>query len=209
MPSRSLASEASLSSCGCYRWYLRRQVSHKKKTLLFIGSNPSTANAFQDDSTLRRLIGFSIEWGYGALVVINLFARINKSPKELEFCVDPVGERNDQEIFDQVKNWSENQLWDLWLGWGNNGIFRKRNLEVIDLIKVHFYKRSKTLPRSKGPLYLGLTLKGQPCHPLYMPKNKFLMPLSLEKGFLRGKDLFQQKTSKIKSSLSLEPNSSS
>ena len=59
----SSASEASLSSDGCYRWWLRRCLGTGEGCLLFVGLNPSRADGQRDDPTLRRLIGFARQWG--------------------------------------------------------------------------------------------------------------------------------------------------
>ena len=91
--------------------------------MLFIGLNPSTASDSSEDQTLNRLLSFCRSWGYGSLVVVNLFAKVSKSPLLLRSCIDPVGEGNDQELSLNADIWSKNHLWDLWLGWGAGGVF--------------------------------------------------------------------------------------
>ena len=80
------ASDASFSADGCYRWWLTRRWQQGVGGLLFLGLNPSRADAKRDDPTLRRLIGFAAGWGYDALVVLNLFARMSPSPAALRRC---------------------------------------------------------------------------------------------------------------------------
>ena len=94
-----MKSSASFSTCKGYRWNLCRHINDTRKTLIFIGLNPSLANAKDDDPTLRRLLGFTERWGYGSLVVINLFGKISKSPKTLGSCDDPIGIRNDEVLY--------------------------------------------------------------------------------------------------------------
>ena len=77
-------SNAVFSLCRKYRYRLNRRISQSRKEIIFIGLNPSTADEKDNDSTLRRLLDFSDSWGYGSLVVINLFARISNSPKILK-----------------------------------------------------------------------------------------------------------------------------
>ena len=94
-------SEASFSTCGQYRWELQRAVStpaqdERRRVLLFVGLNPSRADADRDDPTLRRLQGFAQAWGHHQLVVLNLFARISPAPVALRRCADPVGENTDR-----------------------------------------------------------------------------------------------------------------
>ena len=105
-----MKSSAQFSTCKNYRWRLTRHINYSKKELIFIGLNPSLANKDKNDPTLQRLLGFSECWGYGSLVVINLFAIISKSPKDLSFCEDPVGKKNDFVLNKWINYWSKNKL---------------------------------------------------------------------------------------------------
>jgi len=44
------------------------------RDVTWIMLNPSTADDQVDDPTIRRCIGFSRAWGFGAMNVVNLFA---------------------------------------------------------------------------------------------------------------------------------------
>ena len=129
-----------------------------------------------NDPTIKRLISFGELWGYGSLVVINLFARVGSKPAILRSCKDPIGNQNNQEIQDRVLEWSDNPLCDLWLGWGNFVGLKNRNLEVMNMLKPNSISRSLLYPSSFGPLVLGLTNKGQPRHPLYASYKEILRP---------------------------------
>ncbi len=176
-------SSAEFSSCGLYRFSLRRTFCSNNRTILFIGLNPSKASSNQDDKTLRRLSSFCLEWGYGSLVVVNLFARISSDPNFLRRCEDPIGQNNDDSLFINTKSWSENYLWDLWFGWGARGVLNGRNRQVICLLENFFVSRAKNLPNSFGPLALGLTLQGHPRHPLYLSRRLDLKPFDWQ-GYL-------------------------
>ena len=172
----SSASEASISSDGCYRWWLRRGLGAGEGCLLFIGLNPSRADGQRDDPTLRRLIGFTREWGYRELVVLNLFARISPSPAALLRVKDPIGVRNDYFLMRWLNHWSLMPGVDLWCGWGVNGARLDRAQAVLDGIQKLLAERKRSVPDSPHPLMLGLTASGQPRHPLYAPRRAGLHP---------------------------------
>ena len=122
------------SDCGFYRWSLQREISFQKKKIIFVGLNPSNANDFRNDQTLRKLLGFCNSWDYGHLVVVNLFARISSSPSKLKDCQDPIGIRNNCELNNRFGVWANNEDWDIWLGWGTKGTFHARNKEVLRVL---------------------------------------------------------------------------
>jgi hypothetical protein len=73
-------SSAVLSPDGVYRYRLDR-VWGAGPRVLFVMLNPSTADATQDDPTLRRCLGFARDWGYGSLTVANLYAYRARGPQ--------------------------------------------------------------------------------------------------------------------------------
>lgn len=58
---------ADISPCGAYRYTLWRRWGDGR-VLTVIGLNPSTADATQDDPTIRRCIGFARREGCAGLV---------------------------------------------------------------------------------------------------------------------------------------------
>src|SRR5262245_40859152 len=86
---------AVFSSCGTYRYVLRREIGPGDTTATFIMLNPSTADAARDHPTIRRCIGFARRWGCGQLVCLNLFAFRATDPARLKCAADPVGPRNE------------------------------------------------------------------------------------------------------------------
>ncbi|MBM5820012.1 MAG: DUF1643 domain-containing protein [Cyanobacteria bacterium K_DeepCast_150m_m2_101] len=153
----ALLREAAFSPDRRHRWWLQRCWSAEQPQLLFIGLNPSRADAERDDPTLRRLIGFARAWGFGSLMVVNLFARCSASPAVLRRSSDPVGADNDHWLQRSAAAASA-----LWLGWGNGGGWRQRDQEVLALL-------AAALPPGVPLLAVGLTASGQPRHPLYVP----------------------------------------
>ena len=114
------------SECRSYRWILKRQLLTGKKTVVFIGLNPSEANSVKNDRTLIRIINFCSRWNYKNIYVINLFGLISKSPSHLSKSLDPVGKNNNLITLKVLEFWNENINCDLWLGWGDKGqLFQK------------------------------------------------------------------------------------
>jgi hypothetical protein len=142
----TLEQNAILSTCGVYRYVLTRQVGPGERTATFILLNPSTADATQDDPTIRRCIGFSRLWGCGKLAVLNLFAFRATLPADLKRAADPVGPEN--------KVWFDRTLTGLVVcGWGVHGAHLDQDLVVTGWL------------RELGiePLALGVTKDGRPC----------------------------------------------
>ena len=81
------ARAAELSPDGVYRYKLSRIWAPDIPPALFIMLNPSTADANQDDPTIRRCIAFAKRLGHGGLLVGNLFALRSTNPARL-FAVE-------------------------------------------------------------------------------------------------------------------------
>ena len=164
------------SECGSYRWILKRELSRGKKTLVFIGLNPSKANSVNNDKTLIRIINFCYKWNYKEIYIINLFGLISKSPTQLSKSIDPIGQNNNLITLKVLEFWSKDINCDLWLGWGDKGTLYGRDRLVVKLIENLSNLQSSENNHCKRVLSLGPTKKGNPRHPLYMPGESFLKP---------------------------------
>lgn len=51
--------------------------------VLWVMLNPSTADEANDDLTVKKCIGFTKRWGFGGVVVVNLFSYRATNPKDL------------------------------------------------------------------------------------------------------------------------------
>src|SRR5574337_242506 len=101
----AMQGEAVFSACQRYRYRLTRELdgalfaAATARTITFIMLNPSTADANTDDPTIRRCKGFARGWGYGRLLIVNLFAFRATDPRDMwsahERGVNIVGERNE------------------------------------------------------------------------------------------------------------------
>lgn len=85
---------AVISDCGHYRYRLERDGPGEGRTVVIM-VNPSTADADQDDATIRKLKGFGARNGWGRIIVGNLFAYRATDVRELATADDPVGAMND------------------------------------------------------------------------------------------------------------------
>ena len=85
---------AIVSSCGLYRYRLEREISLFGPTVAMIMVNPSTADAFADDPTVRRIIGFGKRLGWSRVIVGNVFAYRAANSGDLSLVDDPVGPEN-------------------------------------------------------------------------------------------------------------------
>lgn len=145
---------ATISECGLYRYRLWRIWDETLPAVAFCCLNPSTADATQDDPSIRRMMGFAQAWGRGGLVVVNLFAFRATQPTALKAVSDPVGPDNDDYLCSVA-----NQV-DLFIcAWGNHGVYRDRGRQVLDLLS-HYQL-----------FYLRMTGQGEPAHPLHLPAS--------------------------------------
>lgn len=77
--------DAVLTDDGLYRYRLERAWgTDGTNTVLFVMLNPSTADALEDDPTVRRCMGFAAHLDCARLLVGNLFAWRATDPRELQ-----------------------------------------------------------------------------------------------------------------------------
>lgn len=76
--------KAEFNEKGDRRFVLIRQWESGKPFIMFIGLNPSTATGTDDDPTIRRVVRFAKDWGYGGVYMVNLFSKVTPNPKDLE-----------------------------------------------------------------------------------------------------------------------------
>jgi hypothetical protein len=155
---------ALLSACGRYRYRLERRWQDDADAQLcaFIMLNPSTADAARDDPTIRRCIDFARSWGYGGLIVGNLFALRSTDPRQLRSAADPTGPSNAIHL-DRIIRDAALVL----CAWGTYGAHATHCGIVIETISFC----------GKVAQCLGTTASGQPRHPLYVTKCTRPLPL--------------------------------
>lgn len=149
--------------CGPYRYALGREWSERGPWASFIMLNPSTADALDDDPTIRRCIGFAQREGMAGMVVVNLFAYRATDPRDLLKARDPFGPANFGHLIDAMAA-------SLCIvGWGANKVAR-RPLDMAHLVADEAEKRGCHLK------CLGVNKDGSPKHPLYVHSDAPLVP---------------------------------
>ena len=119
-------STAIISSCQRYRYTLTRTVGCAAKVVTFIMLNPSTADAREDDPTIRRCKGFARSLAAGKLIVVNLFAFRATKPKVLLAEKEPVGPENNDHIRCAAEE-AHNSGGMVIAAWGAHGGHRDRD----------------------------------------------------------------------------------
>ncbi len=149
-------SGAIFSECRKYRYALWRRWNPQKGSCMVIGINPSTADESKDDNTIRRCIWFAKKFGYGSLVMTNLFAFRATDPKEMKGAMNPYGPDNSEWL-----RYFALRADCVIAAWGTHGVFRSRD---------------KGVKRLLGKMScLGKTKEGHPKHPLYLSKETELI----------------------------------
>jgi hypothetical protein len=91
----TIGRRAWISECGTYRWTLERIWGTGGKSVLFVGLNPSTADAQIDDPTVLRWIHFARSWGFDRFIAVNLYPFRSSSPQALRRWVSRIADGGD------------------------------------------------------------------------------------------------------------------
>lgn len=153
------ASDALVSPDGRYRYWLTQWGAGMR--ICWVMLNPSTADASLNDPTLHRCIKFSKAWGFGSLVVVNLWALRSSKPKDLLAASDPCGPDN-AEAVELAINGSAQVI----LAWGTfPAVMAARGYERLN---VEALADEALVPIG----CLGRTSGGHPKHPLARGKHR-------------------------------------
>jgi hypothetical protein len=156
------ASGARFSECRRWRYLLWRRWDERKPVANFLMLNPSTADEFQLDPSCTRARNYAQRWGYGGVLITNIFAWRATLPAELKLVKNPVGRGNDVAILRAAR---EARI--VVCAWGNHGAHLDRAARV-----------RRMLEQNRVKLHvLRLNDSGHPAHPLYLPG--ILKPIKL------------------------------
>lgn len=144
-----MKTSAEFSKCEKYRYALWRIWDESKPVAMIIGLNPSTADAENDDPTIRRCKKFAEFWGYGGVCMANLFAFRATEPSDMMKASDPIGPENDEWLVKLAKDAGV-----VVAAWSSKGRHLYRSSEVRKMFpELHYIKLNKS---------------GEPAHPLYL-----------------------------------------
>ena len=127
-------------------------------TAVWVLLNPATGDTERRPRpTLGRCISRSRAIGATGLVIVNLFAFRHTDPRELRSAADAEGPAND-DVLRVLTSAGQQTI----VAWGAHGALHGRSRTVGPLL---------TEPRC-----LGITRRGEPRHPLYVPADADLVP---------------------------------
>ena len=158
---------ADVSECGQFRYLLWRSWGPGRR-LLFIMLNPSTADADQDDPTIRKCMGFARRLKFDGIEVVNLFAFRATDPRDLACAGHPEGPANNEAIASAGQRCIDTNSTTV-CAWGANARQFPRRTERV---------RTSLALAGVRLRALRLLKDGTPEHPLMLPYSCSLVPLA-------------------------------
>ena len=145
-----------------YRWRYEWPIG-SGPPICWIGLNPGTGDREgRYRPTLQRMVDRSVHLGMGRFILVNLFSWRATDPRDLRAAAaaghDIIGSDTDRVIADAVRGAAV-----VVAAWGHYGTLLSRERQVLD-----------TIP---DLMCVGLTAKGHPRHPLYVPAAQPLVRL--------------------------------
>lgn len=146
---------AEISPCKNYRYSLYRRWQEGGKKILFIGVNPSTDEAL-DDNTVVRLKNFARRDGYGEFWLGNVNPYRSTNPKNLRDVPADYNDENNREKIRHMANDADRIV----ACWGNNVILCPHWDNFVTWICTNY-----------EIWCFGKTKSGHPKHPLRLPAD--------------------------------------
>jgi hypothetical protein len=155
-----MISEAGISSCKKFRWWLYRCWDPRLPLVIWVMMNPSTADHQKNDPTINKIISYSKRWGYGGILVINIYAIRSTDSSKIK---GRIGYRNDWWL-STIFKFAKRKKLKVVCAWGVKHKDRGdevRNIAAVARLKLWCLRSSKN---------------GEPCHPLYLPGDLVPQP---------------------------------
>ena len=165
-----MISTATISACGNFRYDLIRIWDERLPRLAFLMFNPSKADAIIDDHTVTKCIGLAARWGYGSIVIVNLYAYRSTNPKAIkggyQVKCDVVGPDN-LATLERVGR----EATDVVCAWGCESVTRR-----IPGFREHADLCVRLVARNGAQAIGPRTKTGCPRHPLTVPYSSPRIP---------------------------------
>lgn len=150
--------DAAISPCKKYRWWLWRRWSDMP-LVVWIMMNPSTADHTKNDPTIFKIIRYSTKWGYGAALILNVYAyRTSRQENLPQDAAARLGYAN-RRWLSTIMRYAKRKNLKVVCAWGAKhaeaGSFI-RGLSKDLGVKLYCLRISKT---------------GEPAHPLYLEEH--------------------------------------
>jgi hypothetical protein len=159
---------AVFSSCGRYRYRLDREFSPVGPAFAYFGVNPSTADAATDDATIRKCRGFTLRHGGRKLIVGNVFSFRATDVRALARADDAFGAEHFRHVDEIIADADV-----LVPCWGSAcKVPKPLRSAIADLMR-------RLLDSAKPVMHFGLTVSGDPKHPLMLGYGTRLQLASL------------------------------
>lgn len=148
---------ATFSDCRKYRYALWRIWDDTKPLVMFIGLNPSKADAAKDDNTIQSVTRITKANGYGGFYMMNCFPYVSTNPDDLLDFGNTA--KNDHELYLISRKCAA-----VVFAWGAFKVVKKtgRDKELIGMFPT--------------ALCLAVLKDGSPKHPLYCKSNTQFIP---------------------------------
>lgn len=132
-----------------FRFVLWRIWDDTKPKVMYVGLNPSTANATKNDNTITKLVKVSKHNGFGGFYMLNLYSYVTPYPECLKGNWEIMDGINNKHLLDFSGKASK-----VVFCWGNF----KESQEKASELKHAFQQEAWCLFKNKN---------GSPKHPLY------------------------------------------
>ncbi len=140
------------STDGKKRYAYRLSWDAARPLVLWVMLNPGTGDTeVRRRNTLERCKEWSRQWGYGGLLIGNVFATRTRLARQLVQHADVRDDCNEEALRVLKASAAETII-----AWGNKGRLAQRGERLLSVLD--------------GAKCLGLTARGAPRHPLYVPK---------------------------------------
>jgi hypothetical protein len=152
---------AIISDCGFFRHELRRVWDDRGLVLVVVMLNPSTADDQHEDPTLHVLIWFAKLWGFGGLLIVNLYDWRSPSPAAMRKEPRRRSEANEGFLESALAE-AQVQRTPVLAAWGNHGDFEGEASRLAD----------RARQRGVDLVCLGTTSSGAPKHPMARGRHR-------------------------------------